>query len=99
MGILFDCDRSVVTKHLKNIFDSGELNESAVCAKFAHTASDGKNYMPLSAWAIASIVSGQRNSVSGPQVCFVNMLFVAMCWTGNEWRMARFWMRTTLSTC
>ena len=30
---------------LKNIFDSGELNESAVCAKFAHTASDGKNYM------------------------------------------------------
>lgn len=45
MGMLFDCDRSVVTKHLKNIFDSGELNESAVCAKFAHTASDGKNYM------------------------------------------------------
>ena len=44
MGILFDCDRSVVTKHLKNIFDSGELNESAVCAKFAHTASDGKSY-------------------------------------------------------
>lgn len=45
MGMLFDCDRSVVTKHLKNIFDSGELSESAVCAKFAHTASDGKNYM------------------------------------------------------
>jgi hypothetical protein len=45
MGMLFDCDRSVVTKHLKNIFDSGELNESTVCAKFAHTASDGKNYM------------------------------------------------------
>ena len=43
MGMLFDCDRSVVTKHLKIIFDSGELNESAVCAKFAHTASDGKD--------------------------------------------------------
>jgi len=45
MSMLFDCDRSVVTKHLKNIFDSGELNEHSVCAKFAHTASDGKNYM------------------------------------------------------
>jgi hypothetical protein len=44
MGMLFDCDRSVVTKHLRNIFDSEELNESAVCARFAHTASDGKTY-------------------------------------------------------
>ena len=44
MGMLFDCDRSVVTKHLRNIFDSEELNESEVCAKFAHTASDGKTY-------------------------------------------------------
>lgn len=41
---LFDVDRSVVTKHLKNIFESEELNESAVCAKFAQTADDGKTY-------------------------------------------------------
>lgn len=41
---LFDVDRSVVTKHLKNIFESKELNESAVCAKFAQTADDGKTY-------------------------------------------------------
>ena len=39
MGALFDCDRSVITKHLGNIFASGELREDAVCAKFAHTAS------------------------------------------------------------
>ena len=44
MGMLFDCDRSVVSKHLGNIFKSGELVESAVCAKIAHTASDGKTY-------------------------------------------------------
>ena len=41
---LFDVDRSVVTKHLKNIFESGELIENSVCAKNAHTASDGKMY-------------------------------------------------------
>lgn len=44
MGILFDCDRSVITKHLRNIFNSGELVVDAVCANFAHTASDGKTY-------------------------------------------------------
>ena len=41
---LFGTDRSVVTKHLKNIFDEGELIQDAVCAKIAHTAADGKNY-------------------------------------------------------
>lgn len=41
---LFDVDRSVITKHLKSIFETDELNESTVCAKIAHTASDGKNY-------------------------------------------------------
>ncbi|MDR2972663.1 MAG: virulence RhuM family protein [Bacteroidales bacterium] len=41
---LFGVDRSVVTKHLKNIFQMLELQEDSVCAKIAHTASDGKNY-------------------------------------------------------
>lgn len=29
---------------MKNIFECGELDENAVCAKFAHTADDGKTY-------------------------------------------------------
>ena len=41
---LFGVDRTVITKHLKNIFDTGELYEESVCAKFAHTATDGKKY-------------------------------------------------------
>jgi hypothetical protein len=41
---LFEIDRSVITKHLKNIFESGELQEDSVCANFAHTAADGKTY-------------------------------------------------------
>ena len=35
---LFDVNRSVVTKHLKNIFENNELDENSVCAKFAQTA-------------------------------------------------------------
>ena len=38
---LFDVDRSVVSKHLSNIFKEGELEENSVCAKFAQTADDG----------------------------------------------------------
>ena len=41
---LFKIDRSVITKHIKNILESGELIEDSVCAIFAHTASDNKTY-------------------------------------------------------
>ena len=41
---LFDVDRSVVTKHLKNIFGEGELDEGLTCANFAQVADNGKTY-------------------------------------------------------
>lgn len=44
MAELFGVDRAVITRHLKNIFDSSELQQHSVCAKFAHTAGDGKTY-------------------------------------------------------
>lgn len=44
MAELFEVDRTVITKHLKNIFASRELAENSVCANFAHTAEDGKSY-------------------------------------------------------
>ena len=56
IGQLFDVDRSVVTKHIKNIFESGELVENTVCAKFAQTADDGKNYQ-YKFYALPAIIS------------------------------------------
>ena len=41
---LFDIDRSVVNKHLKNIYESGELDENSTYAKFAQVADNGKTY-------------------------------------------------------
>ncbi len=41
---LFDKGRSTITEHLKNIFDSQELDKDSVCRDFRHTAQDGKNY-------------------------------------------------------
>ena len=43
IAAMFEVDRSVVTKHLKNAQDE-ELCGISVCAKFAHTAADGKIY-------------------------------------------------------
>ena len=41
MGLLLDVDRSVITKHLSNIFKEGELDKDVVCAKFAQTTQHG----------------------------------------------------------
>lgn len=41
---LFDVDRSVVTKHLKNFFQDGELAEKETRAKFTQVADNGKTY-------------------------------------------------------
>ena len=41
---LFDVDRSVITKHLKNIYQSNELSENSTCANFAQVADNGKTY-------------------------------------------------------
>ena len=37
MAELFSVDRSVITKHLQNIFNDNELDQNSVCASFAHT--------------------------------------------------------------
>jgi hypothetical protein len=41
MGELFQKERSVITKHINNIFIEGELDEELVCANFAHTTQHG----------------------------------------------------------
>lgn len=44
MTQLFGRERSVITKHIRNVFAEGELQAESVCANFAHTAPDGKTY-------------------------------------------------------
>jgi len=44
MADLFQRERSVITKHIRNIFEEGELVEEAVFANYARTAADGKTY-------------------------------------------------------
>ncbi len=44
IAALFGVQRPAITKHLKNIFDSGELTEGSVSSILEHTAADGKIY-------------------------------------------------------
>lgn len=44
MAELFQRDKSVIGKHVRNIFSEGELDKNSVWANFAYTASDGKTY-------------------------------------------------------
>lgn len=44
MAILFDRDKSVISRHIGNVFKEKELNKKSVVAKFATTAADGKIY-------------------------------------------------------
>ena len=44
MAELFQRERSVIGKHVRNIFKEGELEKESVWAKFAYTATDGKVY-------------------------------------------------------
>lgn len=45
MAKIFDCSTDNISLHLKNIFESEELNRNSVTEKFSATASDGKNYL------------------------------------------------------
>jgi hypothetical protein len=44
MAELFDVQKAAISKHLKNIFAEGELQENSVVSKMETTAADGKNY-------------------------------------------------------
>ena len=44
MADLFQRDKSVISRHLKNVFEEGELVRHSVVAEFATTAADGKTY-------------------------------------------------------
>lgn len=68
MALLFNCSTDNVSLHLKNIFESNELEENSVTEVFSTTASDGKNYK-VKHYSLDAIISvGYRvNSTKATQ--------------------------------
>ena len=68
MATLFDVNVPAISKHLKNIFESGELKDDTVVSKMEITASDGKRYQTRFYSLDAIIAVGYRvNSVRATQ--------------------------------
>jgi hypothetical protein len=68
MAQLFGVEVPAISKHLKNIFESGELVENSVISKMETTASDGKNYLTSYYSLDAIIAVGYRvNSYNATQ--------------------------------
>ena len=68
IGQLFDVDRSVVAKHLRNIFAENELSESTTCAKFAQVASSDNS--PLSYTFFRCFVTTLRSTSKSCAMAF-----------------------------
>jgi hypothetical protein len=69
MAEMFGVHRSVVSKHLKNIFEEGELDPDSVSAKIAHTAGDGKTYQ-VSIFNLNALISVAYRVGSKPGTLF-----------------------------
>jgi len=80
MAELFNVERSVITKHLNNIFKTEELNKDSVCAKIAHTAEDGKTYSTMFYRLEAILAVGY---LSFPVILFCGTREKSRCWKPN----------------
>ncbi len=77
---LFGTKRPAITKHLSNIYASGELDKNSTCSILEHMGNDGKQryeqptiiLMQLSRWVIELIVSMRQLSVVGQQIFCAN---------------------------
>jgi len=62
---LFQRDKSVISRHIRNIFEEGELPRDRVVANFATTAADGKVYQVESAAATAPLAGNTNVLAAG----------------------------------
>ena len=88
---LFGVKQPAISKHLNNIFKSGELDQVSVHSILEYTAADERNTrhnstisMPSSQLVIASIVSMQQPSADGQPASFVNTFSKAMPSTASS---------------
>ena len=67
MAELFGRDRTVITRHIRNIFKEGELDENITCAKFAHMGADQDQTYETKMYSLDVIISvGYRvKSING----------------------------------
>lgn len=103
---LFDVDKSVVSRHLSNIYAERELVKTATVAKYATVQTEGARQVPRNLETtlrrslpldIASIRGGRLTFGDGRRECCGTLQSVDMCWTRSSWRTASSSVRITLT--
>ena len=57
IALLFDRDRTVISRHIRNIYKEGELDENITCAKFAHMGMDADQVYETTYYNLDVIIS------------------------------------------
>ena len=58
MANLFQRNKSTISRHIKNVFEEGELDRNSVVANFATTAADGKNIrLIITTWMLSFLLA------------------------------------------
>ena len=67
MAALFERDRTVISRHIKNAYKEGEIDRNITCAKFAHMGSEGDQLYEITMYNLDVIISvGYRvKSING----------------------------------
>ena len=67
MAALFERDRTVISRHIKNAYKEGEIDRNITCAKFAHMGSEGDQLYEVTMYNLDVIISvGYRvKSING----------------------------------
>ena len=86
MAALFERERSVIAKHIKNVFKEGELDSKVVCANFAHTTPHGaiKGKMQISEVVLYNLdviisVGYRVKSIAGTRFFLHIIMYIALC--------------------
>ena len=57
LSSLFNVDRTVITRHINNIYDDEELDLNSTCAKIAHVGNNGKQVYNTKYYNLDMIIS------------------------------------------
>ena len=66
IALPFDRDRTVISRHIRNIYKEGELDENITCAKFAHMGMDADQVYETTYYNSSTVYARSRSSVSFP---------------------------------
>ena len=101
MGTLFDVNIPAISKHLKNIYEQGELTEERTVSKMEIVRMEGNRQVKRETvfYNLDAVISVGYRVNSIQRAYCENSLYVDMFWIRREWRTARSLAKIILNIC